>query len=71
MGRHSSHPFQPEQAKDMPDWERKMRDAGMTPFWDHVDDPLTELLAKAHKVRVTGEPDVADDIDWGEAISEE
>ena len=46
--------FQPEQDKNMPAWERKMREAGLTPFWDHVDDPLTELLTRASRVRVTG-----------------
>ncbi len=56
----SSNPFQPEQAKDMPEWERKMRQAGMTPFWDHVDDPLTDLLSRAHKVRITGADDAQD-----------
>lgn len=46
--------FQPEQDKNMPAWERKMREAGLTPFWDHVDDPLTELLTRASRVRITG-----------------
>ena len=46
--------FQPDQDKNMPAWERKMREAGLTPFWDHVDDPLTELLTRASRVRITG-----------------
>ena len=46
--------FQPDQDKNMPACERKMREAGLTPFWDHVDDPLTELLTRASRVRITG-----------------
>lgn len=71
MGQHLKHPYQPEQAKDMPDWERKMRDEGLTPFWDHVDDPLTDLLARAHKVRVTGDADLAERNDWTGEFSED
>jgi len=37
---------------DMPEWERRMREAGLTPFWELVDDPLTELLERATSVRI-------------------
>ena len=49
----------------MPEWERRLREAGVTPFWELVDDPLTEMLERASNVRIVGE-DL--DVDFGDAI---
>lgn len=45
----------PPDPNQMPAWERKMREAGVTPFWEKVDDPLTELLERASRVRLKEE----------------
>lgn len=54
---------------DMPAWERRMREAGMTPFWELVDDPLTELLERATSVRIINDDEELFDHDTDEESS--